>query len=95
MLETDIMILSTKCLFGSNINSPTARDIIFWGAPEPSQGIPWRRLSIALILTAAVSLFLLDALEDMAAGWNAEMRLGKFRQLLGFLLLLLFVFLLL
>ena len=57
------MILSTKCLFGYNINPPAAHDRIFWGAPAPSQGIPWRRLRIALILTAAVAELMLDALE--------------------------------
>ena len=76
-LETDIMILSTKCLFGSNLNPPTARDRICWGVPAPSQGIPQRLLRIALILTAAVAVLLLYAMEDTAAGWTAEMRLSS------------------
>ena len=70
------MILSTKFLFGSNLNPPTARDIIFWGEPDPSQGIPRSRLKIAIILTAAVAALLLDALEDTAEGWTAETRLA-------------------
>ena len=69
------MILSTKCLFGSNLNRPTARDRIFWGALAPSQGIPRSRVMIALILTAAVAVLLLDSLEYTAAGWTTEMRL--------------------
>ena len=69
------MILSTKCLFSSNINPPTARDTIFWGMTAPIQGIPRSRLRIALILTVAVAELLFDALEYMVAGWTAEMRL--------------------
>ena len=71
------MILSTKFLFGSNLNPPTARERICWGAPAPSQGIPRHHLSIALILTAAVAAFLLDALEDMAVVWAVKMRLAS------------------
>ena len=62
------MILSTKCLFCSNLNPTTARDRIFWGEPGPSQGILRRRLSIALFLTAGMEALMLDALEDTAAG---------------------------
>ena len=69
------MILSTKCLFGFNLNPPTARDRIFWGEPVPNQGIPRRCLRVSFILTDAVSEFLLDALEDTAKSWTAEMRL--------------------